>query len=169
MNERRRQAAIPLRDMRYFVTRRRTAQVIANPTSTDAVAPGSTVTSRRGDGRVLKYRIVGENEADPKAGSISFVSPAASFVIPVTQRHGGPGGDSEDVDQAVRKARGHAAVSADRRRHTDGAFTIQPASRPLRLRSSAGRRPPSQHRQSHPQSSERSAPDRQGKRYDWPR
>ena len=49
-----------------------------------------------------------------------------------------------------------------------GAFTIQPASRPLRLRSIAGRRPPSRHRQSHPRSLERSAPDRQGKRYDWP-
>jgi transcription elongation GreA/GreB family factor len=29
------------------------------------------------DARVQKYRIVGEDEADPKAGSISFVSPVA--------------------------------------------------------------------------------------------
>ena len=81
VNERRRQAANPLRDVRYFAVRVRTAQVIANPRSTDAVAFGSTVTFRRDDGRVQKYRIVGEDEADPKAGSISFVSPVAGLLI----------------------------------------------------------------------------------------
>ena len=77
VNERRRQAAIPLRDARYFAARVRTAQVIATPASTDTVAFGSTVTFRRDDGRVQTYHIVGEDEADPKAGSISFVSPVA--------------------------------------------------------------------------------------------
>jgi len=81
VNERRRQAAIPLRDMRYLAARVRTAQVVANPASTDIVAFGSTVTFRRGDGRVQKYRIVGEDEADPKAGSISFVSPVAGVLM----------------------------------------------------------------------------------------
>jgi transcription elongation GreA/GreB family factor len=81
VNERRRKAALPLRDMRYFTARVRTAQVITNPTSTDIVAFGSTVTFRRHDGRVQKYRIVGEDEADPKAGSISFVSPVASLLM----------------------------------------------------------------------------------------
>jgi transcription elongation GreA/GreB family factor len=81
VNERRRQAAIPLRDARYFAARVRTAQVIANPASTDNVAFGSTVTFKRDDGRVHKYRIVGEDEADPKAGSISFVSPVATFLM----------------------------------------------------------------------------------------
>jgi transcription elongation GreA/GreB family factor len=77
VNERRRQAATPLRDARYFAARVRTAEVIAHPTSTDTVAFGSTVTFRRDDGRVQTYRIVGEDEADPKTGSISFVSPVA--------------------------------------------------------------------------------------------
>ena len=81
VNERRRQAAIPLRDMRYFAARVRTAQVITNPTSTDIVSFGNTVTFRRDDGRVQKYRIVGEDEADPKAGSISFVSPVARLLL----------------------------------------------------------------------------------------
>ena len=81
VNERRRQAAIPLRDARYFAARVRTAQVVPHPTSTDAVAFGSTVTFRRDDGRVQTYRIVGEDEADPKAGSISFVSPVARLLI----------------------------------------------------------------------------------------
>jgi transcription elongation GreA/GreB family factor len=81
VNERRRQAAIPLRDARYFAARVRTAQVIANPASTDTVAFGSTVTFSRDDGRVQTYRIVGEDEADPKAGSISFVSPVARMLM----------------------------------------------------------------------------------------
>lgn len=81
VNEKRRQSAVPLRDVRYFVERLRTAQVIPHPASTDTVAFGSTVTFSRADGRVQTYRIVGEDEADPKAGSISFVSPVAKSLI----------------------------------------------------------------------------------------
>lgn len=81
VNERRRQGALPLRDARYFATRVRTAQVIVDPASIDTVAFGSTVTFSRGDGRVQKYRIVGEDEADPKAGTISFVSPVARVLM----------------------------------------------------------------------------------------
>jgi transcription elongation GreA/GreB family factor len=39
------------------------------------------VTFSRNDGRVQTYRIEGEDEADPKAGSISFVSPVAGFLM----------------------------------------------------------------------------------------
>ena len=81
VNERRRQAAIPLRDARYFAARVRTAQVVAQPASNETVAFGSTVTFRRADGRVQTYRIVGEDEADPKAGSISYVSPVARLLL----------------------------------------------------------------------------------------
>jgi transcription elongation GreA/GreB family factor len=81
VNERRRQAATPLRDARYFAARVRTAQVVADPSSTDIVVFGSTVTFRRDDGRVQTYRIVGEDEADPKTGSISFVSPVARSLM----------------------------------------------------------------------------------------
>lgn len=81
VNERRRQAATPLRDARYFAARLRTAQIVAAPSSTDIVAFGSTVTFRRDDGRVQKYHIVGEDEADPKAGSISYVSPVARSLM----------------------------------------------------------------------------------------
>ena len=81
VNERRRQAALPLRDARYFAERVRTAQVMPNPASNDTVAFGSTVTFRRDDGRVQKYHIVGEDEADPQAGSISFGSPVARALM----------------------------------------------------------------------------------------
>jgi len=81
VNERRRQAAAPLRDARYFAARLRSAQITATPASSDIVAFGSTVTFRRDDGRVQTYRIVGEDEADPKAGSISYVSPVARSLM----------------------------------------------------------------------------------------
>lgn len=81
VNERRRQEAIPARDVRYFAARLRTAQVIAAPASNDVVAFGSKVTFERVDGRVQTYRIVGEDEADPKQGTISFVSPVARLVM----------------------------------------------------------------------------------------
>ncbi|KOF13957.1 transcription elongation factor [Ensifer adhaerens] len=81
VNERRRQAAGPLRDLRYFAERLHTAQLVAAPASTDIVAFGSTVTFSRDDGRVQTYRIVGEDEADPKAGSISYVSPVARILM----------------------------------------------------------------------------------------
>ncbi len=81
INERRRQAAIPLRDLRYLVERVRTAEIMPAPVSSDLVAFASTVTYSREDGRVQKYRIVGEDEADPRAGSISYVSPVARLLM----------------------------------------------------------------------------------------
>lgn len=81
INERRRQSALPLRDGRYFAARLRTAQVMPDPTSAETVAFGSTVTFRRDDGRIQTYRIVGEDEADPKDGMISFVSPVARLLM----------------------------------------------------------------------------------------
>ncbi len=81
VNERRRQVAGPLRDVRYFAERVRTAQLVADPESRETVAFGSTVTFSRDDGRIQKYRIVGEDEADPRTGSISYVSPVARIVL----------------------------------------------------------------------------------------
>ncbi|ATN35559.1 transcription elongation factor [Rhizobium sp. ACO-34A] len=81
INEKRRQTAGPLRDLRYLAERVRSAQLVPPPASTDIVAFGGTVTFSRDDGRVQTYRIVGEDEADPKAGSISYVSPVAKLLI----------------------------------------------------------------------------------------
>lgn len=81
VNERRRQAANPLRDARYFAARVHTAQLMPQPASHDTVAFGSTVTFGRDDGRIQTYRIVGEDEADPKSGSMSFVSPVARLLM----------------------------------------------------------------------------------------
>ncbi|MGV8855105.1 MAG: transcription elongation factor GreA [Devosia sp.] len=81
VNERRRQAAGPLRDLRYFSERVRTAQLMPVPDTTAAVAFGSTIVFSRDDGRRQQYKIVGEDEADPKTGSISHVSPIARLLL----------------------------------------------------------------------------------------
>jgi transcription elongation GreA/GreB family factor len=81
VNEKRRQSAVPLRDVRYLTERLRTAQVVPGPVANDVVAFGSKVTFSRADGRVQTYRIVGEDEADPKAGTISFVAPVARALM----------------------------------------------------------------------------------------
>lgn len=81
INEKRRQLAGPSRDIRYLVERLRTAQVMADPTSSETVAFGNIVKFSRDDGRVQTYRIVGEDEADPKAGTISYVSPVARLLL----------------------------------------------------------------------------------------
>jgi transcription elongation GreA/GreB family factor len=65
------------RDLRYWTSRRATAQVIAAPSSPAEVHFGSIVTILRDDGRRQTYRIVGEDEADPTRGTISYMSPVA--------------------------------------------------------------------------------------------
>jgi transcription elongation GreA/GreB family factor len=65
------------RDLRYWSARRASAQLIQPLETPDAVAFGCTVTIEREDGRVQRFRIVGEDEADPKEGRISYVSPLA--------------------------------------------------------------------------------------------
>ena len=66
---------------REFTERVRTAQVVADPPSTDVVAFGSTVTFSRADGRVQTFRIVGEDEAEPAEGTLSYVSPVARALL----------------------------------------------------------------------------------------
>ena len=81
VNERRRQSAVPIRDMRYYAERARTAQLTPMPTSNEAVAFGHTITFRRDDGRTQTFRIVGEDEADPTRASISHGSPVAVALL----------------------------------------------------------------------------------------
>jgi len=81
VNEKRRQQAAPLRDARYFAERVQTAEMIPDPVSRDVVAFGSTVTYARDDRPPQTYRIVGEDEAEPRSGSISFASPIARALM----------------------------------------------------------------------------------------
>src|SRR5208282_2980277 len=79
--ERRRAVAVASREIKYFADRLSTAQVISPPAEFGAVAFGHQVTFKRDDGRRQAFRIVGEDEADPRNGSISYVSPVARALI----------------------------------------------------------------------------------------
>jgi transcription elongation GreA/GreB family factor len=79
--ERRRALAVASREARYFADRLRTAQVVPPPVEFGAVAFGHKVTFKRDDGRCQAFRIIGEDEADPRNGSISYVSPVARALI----------------------------------------------------------------------------------------
>jgi transcription elongation GreA/GreB family factor len=69
------------RDLRYWTARRASAQLVAAPANPDTVQFGSTVTIRRDDGRRQTFRIVGEDEADPARGTISYASPVAQALM----------------------------------------------------------------------------------------
>ena len=69
------------RDLRYWTSRRATAQVVETPSDAKEVHFGSTVTIKRDDGRTHTYRIVGEDEADPSLGTLSYVSPVAQALM----------------------------------------------------------------------------------------
>ena len=58
-----------------------TAEVIDPPTSGDRITFGSTVKIEDGDGKEVIYQIVGSDEADPKRGLISVMSPLARTLI----------------------------------------------------------------------------------------
>ncbi len=89
VNERRRQAAAPARDLRYFAARVGSARVMPKPETCDVIAFGCTVTFARDDGRTQTFRLVGEDEADPSAGSISFASPMGRFLMGKSVGDGG--------------------------------------------------------------------------------
>ena len=54
---------------------------VSVPLGTAADGSASTVTILRDDGRRQTFRIVGEDEAEPRTGSIAYVSPLARRLI----------------------------------------------------------------------------------------
>ena len=69
------------RDLRYWTARRSTAQSMPAPEQTDKVQFGSTAPIVRDDGRRQTFRIVGEDEAEPAEGTLSYVSPVARALL----------------------------------------------------------------------------------------
>jgi transcription elongation GreA/GreB family factor len=74
-------AAAAMREVRYWRARRASAEVVRPPAEFDTASFGTTVTLGRDDGREQIFRIVGEDEADPAQGTVSYVSPLARAVM----------------------------------------------------------------------------------------
>jgi transcription elongation GreA/GreB family factor len=90
------------RDLRYWTARLVTAQVVPSSADTSEVRFGHTVTIRRDDGREQSFRIVGEDEASPGAGSISHASPLARALF------------GKRVGDTVRAGTGEAEITSIR-------------------------------------------------------
>ena len=69
------------RDLRYWVARQRTAELVKPGGASDKARFGSVVVLERTDGQRLEYEIVGEDEAEPARGKISYVSPIGRRLI----------------------------------------------------------------------------------------
>lgn len=68
------------RDLRYWTQRRVSAQRVEPTEATGVVRFGMRVTLRDANGE-RRYRIVGEDEADPSEGTISWTSPVARALL----------------------------------------------------------------------------------------
>src|ERR1700729_2427060 len=69
------------RELRYWKQRRSSARIIAPPATPEIVRFGVAVSLQFDDGAERRYRLVGEDEADPPAGLISWTSPVGSALI----------------------------------------------------------------------------------------
>jgi transcription elongation GreA/GreB family factor len=69
------------RDLRYWAERQRSAELVPPAVPGGKARFGSVVTLAKPDGGELVFRIVGEDEADPARGKISYASPIARRLI----------------------------------------------------------------------------------------
>jgi transcription elongation GreA/GreB family factor len=70
------------RDLRYWTSRRASARLIEpGTTAPQAVRFGTRVTLEGEDGGTRTFRLVGEDEADPAQGLLSYVSPVATVLM----------------------------------------------------------------------------------------
>jgi transcription elongation GreA/GreB family factor len=70
------------RDLRYWRARRASAQTVPGLTAIpEEVVFGCTVTVRRAGAGTATYTIVGEDEADPRAGLLAWSSPLATALL----------------------------------------------------------------------------------------
>lgn len=70
-----------VRDLKYWNSRRGSAQVMPPPSDKDEIHFGATVTLKREDGRKQRFQIVGEDQANPSKGSIAYVAPLAAALM----------------------------------------------------------------------------------------
>lgn len=75
------------------------ARVVDVPERPETVAVGTDVTLRRGDGRTVRFRVVGVDEADPALGKVAFTAPLAAAAL---ERRVGDAIEAQIGDAAVR-------------------------------------------------------------------
>lgn len=88
------------RDLRYWQTRKITAELAPIPAG-DTVEFGVRVGFRL-NGRARQYLLVGDDEAEPSAGSISFKAPLAQAMLGAEAGEKLPFGDVEDSLEILR-------------------------------------------------------------------
>jgi transcription elongation GreA/GreB family factor len=69
------------RDLRYWRQRRSSARIIAPPAAPEIVRFGVTVRLGFEQGAEQRFQLVGEDEADPAAGLVSWTSPVGSALM----------------------------------------------------------------------------------------
>jgi transcription elongation GreA/GreB family factor len=86
------------RDLNYWKARRASAELVSPPQDSSTVRFGTKVTLSSG-GRRQTFRIVGEDEADPKHGLLSYVAPLARELIgkELGETVSTPGGEAEII------------------------------------------------------------------------
>lgn len=80
-DEDRERVALMARDLRYWTARRESAELSLPEADSDVVRFGMTVSLEDEDSKTARWRIVGEDEAEPAKGSISHVSPMAQALF----------------------------------------------------------------------------------------
>lgn len=87
------------RDLRYWQTRQVTAELVPVPTG-ETVEFGTTVTFRLG-GKKRTLHIVGDDEADPANGLISFSAPLSRAMMGAEPGEMLPFGDVDDAIEVL--------------------------------------------------------------------
>ena len=70
-----------VRDLRYWSARRASARLHEADATFETLQFGGEATVARAGGRTQTLRIVGEDEADPASGRVSYVSPIARALL----------------------------------------------------------------------------------------
>ena len=72
------------RELRYWSARRASAELSEPDADPETVVFGVAVTVRFDDDREQRYRLVGEDEADPESGLLAWTSPVARVLLGAT-------------------------------------------------------------------------------------
>jgi transcription elongation GreA/GreB family factor len=80
-NENKTAIDLTARELIYWSSRKNTAILVPDVSNPQQVQFGTTMRVKRHDGRIQKFRVVGEDEAEPSASTISYVSPSARAVM----------------------------------------------------------------------------------------